>query len=118
MILSRGHLMKIGDRVTVVFEEGRELQGFLESLWDELHCANGEALVTLRADIYPRGMVPKPPPLCPSCGLDLAGSSDSCDCPGSTLEMADHPFKRRASWSGDNWCVVDGCTSAPSAHPH
>lgn len=30
---------------------------------------------------------------------------------------ADHPYQRRGSWSGDDWCAVEGCTSKASAHP-
>ena len=29
---------------------------------------------------------------------------------------ADHPYQRRGSWSHDDWCAVDGCTSKASAH--
>jgi hypothetical protein len=29
---------------------------------------------------------------------------------------ADHPYQRRGSWSGDDWCTVEGCTSKASAH--
>jgi hypothetical protein len=32
-------------------------------------------------------------------------------------EVADHPYQRRGSWSGDDWCAVEGCTSRASAHP-
>lgn len=32
-------------------------------------------------------------------------------------EVADHPYQRRGSWSHDDWCAVDGCTSKVSAHP-
>lgn len=32
-------------------------------------------------------------------------------------DMADHPYQRRGSWSGDDWCAVEGCTSRASAHP-
>lgn len=31
-------------------------------------------------------------------------------------DPADHPYQRRGSWSGDDWCAVEGCTSRPSAH--
>lgn len=53
--------------------------------------------------------------LCPKCGLDQFGSAYSCDCPGSDVPV-DHPYQRRGSWSADDWCAVDGCTSRPSAH--
>ena len=32
-------------------------------------------------------------------------------------EPADHPYQRRGSWSSDDWCAVEGCTSKASAHP-
>lgn len=32
-------------------------------------------------------------------------------------DPADHPYQRRGSWSGDDWCAVEGCTSKASAHP-
>jgi len=87
--------MKIGDRTTVVFENGQELQGFLDGLWDELRCANGEALIGMGVDIFPKGQVPKPTPRCPECKGNLLGAgNDWCDCPGSD-EMADHPYQRR-----------------------
>ena len=31
-------------------------------------------------------------------------------------DPVDHPYRRRGSWSGDDWCAVDGCTSRASAH--
>lgn len=31
-------------------------------------------------------------------------------------DAVDHPYQRRGSWSGDEWCAVAGCTSRPSAH--
>ena len=31
-------------------------------------------------------------------------------------EPADHPYQRRGSWSHDDWCAVQGCTSKASAH--
>ena len=31
-------------------------------------------------------------------------------------DPADHPYQRRGSWSGDDWCAVEGCTSKPTAH--
>jgi hypothetical protein len=31
-------------------------------------------------------------------------------------DPADHPYRRRGSWSGDDWCAVEGCTSKESAH--
>lgn len=31
-------------------------------------------------------------------------------------ELADHPYQRRGSWSHDDWCAVEGCTSKASAH--
>ena len=31
-------------------------------------------------------------------------------------DVVDHPYLRRGSWSGDDWCAVDGCTSNPAAH--
>lgn len=53
--------------------------------------------------------------LCPLCGLDQLGSAYSCDCPGADIPVS-HPYQRRGSWSADDWCAVDGCTSRPSAH--
>lgn len=32
-------------------------------------------------------------------------------------DPADHPYQRRGSWSGDDWCAVEGCTSKAAAHP-
>ncbi len=32
-------------------------------------------------------------------------------------EPADHPYQRRGSWSHDDWCAAEGCTSRASAHP-
>jgi hypothetical protein len=29
----------------------------------------------------------------------------------------DHPYQRRGSWSADDWCAVEDCTSKASAHP-
>jgi hypothetical protein len=53
---------------------------------------------------------------CPECKGNLTGGGDDwCDCPGSD-DPADHLYQRRASWSGDYWCAVEGCTSAPVAH--
>lgn len=31
-------------------------------------------------------------------------------------DPVDHPYQRRGSWSGDDWCAVEGCTSRASAH--
>lgn len=32
-------------------------------------------------------------------------------------DSADHPYQRRGSWSHDDRCAVEGCTSKASAHP-
>jgi hypothetical protein len=31
-------------------------------------------------------------------------------------DQVDHPYQRRGSWSHDDWCAVEGCTSKASAH--
>jgi hypothetical protein len=31
-------------------------------------------------------------------------------------DPTDHPYQRRGSWSHDDWCAVEGCTSKASAH--
>ena len=45
----------------------------------------------------------------------LARYQDEEDEVGSD-DIADHPYQRRGSWSHDDWCAVDGCTSRASAH--
>lgn len=42
-------------------------------------------------------------------------SEDGDAYPGSD-DPANHVYQRRGSWSGDDWCAVEGCTSRPSVH--